>query len=104
MIGCVKPRAFEYNPHWHIDLLYRFLAALRAADERRVGKLLALFELHTTVVTAVRISGHTYFFLLTFYFYLLELTGGIIAHSSQGDKGRQPIARQLLANNRTYVL
>jgi hypothetical protein len=69
MVGGIKPRTPEDNPHRGDDFLQRFFVAFRTACERLVVKFLVPVELDPAALTSIRINWHG--------FPLAWLTGGL---------------------------
>ena len=59
MVGGIEAGPLEHDPDRRDDLLQGFLAALGAGLERLVMIRLLALELHSTVLTAIGINGHS---------------------------------------------
>ena len=59
MIGGIEPRPLEDDFGGGDDFLQRLLAALRAGLQWVIREGLLLFELNSTILTAIGIDGHS---------------------------------------------
>ncbi len=58
MVGGIKTRALEHDPHRLVNFLQGLLRAFRTASERGVAEFLLLIELDTAVGATVGIDRH----------------------------------------------
>ena len=59
VVGGVKPRAFENDSHWLVNLAQGFLLSFRAAGQGGIAKLLLAVELYTATFATIRVNWHT---------------------------------------------